>query len=361
MMGRAAFLPRDDTSMSQLPTDLDAASPFFDRSDLAVSFADPARPDSPLTYVNPAFCRLVGYERDECVGRNCRFLQGAGTDPAAVASIRRGIDERSFAITPIVNYRKGGERFRNGLLVGPVRDVGGELQLLFGMQWDVDRTLELRRRRGDAGADVGGWAADDLGSQLDRFAAIVQRVSSASERRGGEDLSVSLVERLVAVSRPQRYPPHERLPNWTRAESLLNYLFEPYEALTDYPYPPPRLEGDADIVAVDVAHALALAVHELSHATGCLARAGLAPEVSMSCGTAALDGEPVIELSWRTRTVEVGDPDVDPLPARTRSGLRVVADVVEAIGGRFEHELGERAIEARVRLPNRTFESLGLE
>ena len=339
--------------MSQLPADLDAASAFFDRSDLAVSFADPGRPDTPLTYVNPAFCRLVGYEADECVGRNCRFLQGEGTDAGAVRRVRRGIDERSFAITPILNYRKGGERFRNGLLVGPVRDADGELQLLFGMQWDVDHTLELRRRRGDAD----GWTGEDLDVQLARFTGIVERVSQASERRGGQDLSVSLVERLVAVSRPQRYPPHERLPNWTRAESLLRYLFEPYDTLTDYPH---RLDGDADIVAVDVAHALALAVHELSHATGCFAKVGLAPEVSMSCATASEGGEPVIELSWRTSSGADGEADADALPARVRRGLDIVADVVESIGGRFEHELGSREIEASVRLPNRTFESLGL-
>ena len=194
-------------------------------------------------------------------------------------------------------------------------------------------------------------------SFLDRFAGIVERVSEASERRGGEDLSVALVERLVAVSRPQRYPPHGRLPNWTRAGSLLHYLFEPYETLTDYPY---RLDGDADIVAVDVAHALALAVHELSHATSWLAAVGLEPEVAMSCATASEGGEPVIELSWRTRGRADGDADADVLPARTRSGLGVVADVVESIGGRFEHELDGHAIEASVRLPNRTFESLGL-
>ena len=44
-------------------------------------------PDCPLMYVNEAFCRMTGYERDEIIGRNCRFLQGPDTDPGAVARI----------------------------------------------------------------------------------------------------------------------------------------------------------------------------------------------------------------------------------------------------------------------------------
>ena len=338
--------------MSQLPTDLDAASAFFERSDLAVSFADPGRADEPLIYVNPAFCRLVGHEAHECLGRNCRFLQGQGTDPRAVRRIRRAIDEGARSITSIVNYRKDGERFRNGLMVGPVRDAGGEPRLLFAMQWDVDRTLELRR----VGNGARSWTDEDVDVQLGRFAAVIERVSDVSERVAGDAPPMALVERLVAVSRPQRYPPHGRLPNWTRADTLLRYLFEPYAGTTDYPC---RLDGDADIVAVDVAHALALAVHELSHVTSRLGEAGLAPRVSMSCGTIAPDGEPVIELSWRTEACAAGPGDVDAVTARLRGGLAVVTEVVEELGGRFGYELGDASIEATVRLPNRTLDSLG--
>ena len=43
--------------------------------------------------VNEAFCRMTGYEREEIVGRNCRFLQGPDTDPAAVARIRQAMKE----------------------------------------------------------------------------------------------------------------------------------------------------------------------------------------------------------------------------------------------------------------------------
>ena len=39
-------------------------------------------------YVNEAFCRMTGYDQDEILGRNCRFLQGPETDKSSLARIR---------------------------------------------------------------------------------------------------------------------------------------------------------------------------------------------------------------------------------------------------------------------------------
>ena len=53
-----------------------------------ITIADPNLPDCPLMYVNEAFCRMTGYDQDEILGRNCRFLQGPETDRASLARIR---------------------------------------------------------------------------------------------------------------------------------------------------------------------------------------------------------------------------------------------------------------------------------
>ena len=58
-----------------------------------ITIADPNLPDCPIVYVNDAFCKITGYARDEVIGRNCRFLQGADTDMAAVDRLRTAIRE----------------------------------------------------------------------------------------------------------------------------------------------------------------------------------------------------------------------------------------------------------------------------
>ena len=43
--------------------------------------ADATRKDYPIIYCPDSFCELTGYSASEVIGKNCRFLQGEGTDP----------------------------------------------------------------------------------------------------------------------------------------------------------------------------------------------------------------------------------------------------------------------------------------
>ncbi len=108
--------------------------------------SNPRLPDNPIVFVNDAFCRLCGYQREEIVGRNCRFLQGAETDPETVMLIRTAIEAVRTIKIDILNYRKTGETFWNRLLMAPVRDAQGDLAYFFASQVDV--TLEREKVEG---------------------------------------------------------------------------------------------------------------------------------------------------------------------------------------------------------------------
>jgi len=108
--------------------------------------SNPRLPDNPIVFVNDSFCRLTGYGRHDILGRNCRFLQGPQTDPAAVARIRAAVAAAQPIEIDLRNHRRGGEPFWNRLLMAPVLDADGQLAYFFASQVDV--TLERDRLEG---------------------------------------------------------------------------------------------------------------------------------------------------------------------------------------------------------------------
>jgi PAS domain S-box-containing protein len=116
-------------------------------TDITFTITDPREPDNPLVWVNPSFTRVTGYESDEVVGRNCRFLQGPATDPAAVDDIRAAIVDRRTATTTLLNYRKDGTAFWNQLSISPVFDGSGALVSFVGVQTDVTERVRVERER----------------------------------------------------------------------------------------------------------------------------------------------------------------------------------------------------------------------
>jgi PAS domain S-box-containing protein len=116
-------------------------------TDITFTITDPREPDNPLVWVNPSFTRVTGYDADEVVGRNCRFLQGPATDPAAVAGIRAAIEERRTHTATLLNYRKDGTAFWNQLSISPVFDGSNSLVSFVGVQTDVTERVRVEHER----------------------------------------------------------------------------------------------------------------------------------------------------------------------------------------------------------------------
>ena len=108
--------------------------------------ADPNQPDCPLIYASPACEKITGYHYTEVLGRNCRFLQGKETDPAAVAQLRAAIREGKSCTVELLNYRKDGAPFWNELSISPVRDEAGRLINFIGVQADVTARRSLQKQ-----------------------------------------------------------------------------------------------------------------------------------------------------------------------------------------------------------------------
>jgi PAS domain S-box-containing protein len=136
-------LKKDGDPMMFDKANLSAFHAAIEMSLVPIVLTDPHRDDCPIIFANGAFCGLTGYDVDEIIGRNCRFMQGPATDQNAVARIRSAVATRWHVSEEIINYRKDGSTFWNALFVNPVFDQGGRLVYLFGTQRDVTRRRAL--------------------------------------------------------------------------------------------------------------------------------------------------------------------------------------------------------------------------
>ena len=120
-------------------------------SPIAMVVTNPRRPDNPIEIANEAFCVLTGYPEREIVGRNCRFLAGDATEPAVQAQIRSAVESQRPVLVDILNYRRDGSRFRNGVMIAPMFDAAGKLEYFLGSQVDLgaddEAALSMRRAR----------------------------------------------------------------------------------------------------------------------------------------------------------------------------------------------------------------------
>jgi PAS domain S-box-containing protein len=102
-----------------------------------VTLADPDLDDCPIIYANRAFERLTGYEQDEIIGINCRFLQGKDQNQEARKTIREGIENNVPVEVTLRNYKKDGTLFHNHLKITPLFDKKDRLIYLLGVQYDI--------------------------------------------------------------------------------------------------------------------------------------------------------------------------------------------------------------------------------
>ncbi len=106
-------------------------------SPIATVVSDPTQADNPLIAVNAAFCALTGYTEAEVIGRNCRFLRGPDTENGQTDKLRTAVYGQHSALAELINYRKDGSPFRNAVMIAPLFDDDGNLELFVGSQIEV--------------------------------------------------------------------------------------------------------------------------------------------------------------------------------------------------------------------------------
>nr|AML77343.1 putative LOV domain-containing protein [Trigastrotheca pentaphylla] len=104
--------------------------------------SDASKPDYPIMYASEGFFKMTGYSSREVIGRNCRFLQGADTDPEELDKIRESLQKGNNYCGRLLNYKKDGTPFWNLLTIAPIKDETGKVLKYIGMQVEVSKHTE---------------------------------------------------------------------------------------------------------------------------------------------------------------------------------------------------------------------------
>lgn len=306
-----------------------------ERTRMPMVVTDPRQSDNPIVLANQAFLDLTGYAAAEVIGRNCRFLQGPGTSPVAIAQIRAAMLAERDITLELLNYRKDGVPFWNQLHFSPVHDDEGRLLYYFGSQADQTEYRKVQALEA---------AEHRLLREVDHRAlnvlAIVEGIVRLSKSDDPARYAASVQHRVQALARA-----HTLLADlgWANAplERLVRQQAGPFGDARV------RVDGPPLSVAPRMVQPLALVLHELS--ANAAVHGGLSvPGGALEISWRELPVPGTLKLSW----VERGGPP----PSMSRSpgfGEAMVAAIVRRqLKGTLERRWDTAGLQAVLTLPN---------
>ncbi|MGQ9501689.1 MAG: ATP-binding protein [Anaerolineae bacterium] len=99
-----------------------------------------------ITYVNPAFESMSGYQKFEVIGRTPRMLQSGEHDAAFYRQLWETISAGKVWRGRFVNRRRDGTRYVVDATITPVRDADGHITHYVSLQRDVTREVQLEEQ-----------------------------------------------------------------------------------------------------------------------------------------------------------------------------------------------------------------------
>jgi PAS domain S-box-containing protein len=303
-----------------------------ERTRMPMLVTDPDQPDNPIILANQAFLQLTGYAAEEVIGRNCRFLQGPGTDPQRVSEIREAIRAQAELTVELLNYRKDGSPFWNELLISPVHDEDGKLLYFFASQKDITKRRQARELEAEEFRLL-----REVDHRAKNALALVQGIVRLSQSENAQAYASAVQARVEALARAHALLSSARWRS-VPVTRLLEAEVKPFGSKR-VALEGPELELDAEQV-----QPLALVLHEMftnAHQHGALSAAG---------GTVTIRWERAGEklvLEWTERG---GPPPAEHRVPKFGSQL-IGATIERQLVGRALFDWKSTGLESRLELP----------
>jgi PAS domain S-box-containing protein len=188
-----------------------------------------------MIYVNPAFIRASGYNKEELIGSNPRIFGSGKLSPKFWDKMWQTISSGKVWFGEVEDKKKNGEPFYTQLLVSPIIDNEGRVTGYFGIHRDISekRTLEkqlIHTQKMESIGTLAAGVAHEVGNPLASISALVQVAQRNTEDKFiSEKLGLvknqitrisKIIRDLVDFSRPSDFELQTTNINDTIKESV---------------------------------------------------------------------------------------------------------------------------------------------
>ena len=305
---------------------------------MAICLTDPSQHDNPIIFANRAFRELTGYEEEEILGRNCRFLQGPGTSAKRRRAMRHAIENEEIVILEVLNYRKDGSEFWNALHLGPVYDEQGKLKYYFGSQWNVTDLRDARNDERNA-----RMMARELSHRMKNMFAVISGIVNVTGRMRGIETEASEINaRIQALGRAFETTLDETGSGSVAADPAIRAILAPY----DLDAKRLMIDGQDVDVPFAVISIVGLVLHELAaNATRYGAWSAGGGKVEVTWRTPP-EGEP-LRIYWK----ESGGPKVREEEITEGTGSAIISRMLRSASGTIEKDWNPIGLQALITVP----------
>lgn len=99
-------------------------------------------PGPKILFVNPAFCKMTGYTKEDLIGKTPRMLQGPLTNRKIMRDLKRSLTQGKDFSGETINYKKDGSPYHVEWRISVIRDLSGNILCFISIQRDITEKVK---------------------------------------------------------------------------------------------------------------------------------------------------------------------------------------------------------------------------